>query len=393
MGKRRNMKRNPWALLAVVLAVLLCLWIGSQLAEAGDDWAEPPVEAGQSYPTSTATTRVSDSQGTQPASTPGSDAVFSVVFLDVGQADSALVGCNGHYMLIDGGNRGDSNLVYTVLKREGISHLDIVVGTHAHEDHIGGIPGAFEYADADLTLSPVTEYSSKVFANFAAIAEEKGGGLTVPKAGDVYQLGDATVTILGLNGGKDTNDTSIVLKVQYGEISFLFTGDAEWEAEQALLSAGADLSATVLKVGHHGSDTSTSYVFLREIMPTYAVISVGEGNDYGHPTEEALSRLRDENAQIFRTDLQGDITFVSDGKNIWVTTDRTATEKELLVTGEKKQVEPTKTPKATQETMVWISGSGKKYHSRSDCGSMQEPKQIPLSEAEEKGYTPCQKCH
>lgn len=389
MQDKRDMKRNLFVALAVVLAVLLCLWVGSRLVTDWDDWDEPPVEAGQSYATPTATA----SPTIAPASTPGPDAVFSVVFLDVGQADSALVGCNGHYMLIDGGNRGDSNLVYTVLEREGISHLDIVVGTHAHEDHIGGIPGAFEYADADLTLCPVTEYGSKVFQNFAAAAEKKGGGLTVPQVGDTYMLGDAIITILGVNGGKDTNDTSIVLKVQYGEISFLFTGDAELEAEQTILNTGADLSATVLKVGHHGSDTSTSYVFLREIMPTYAVISVGAGNDYGHPTEEALSRLRDENAQIFRTDLQGDITFVSNGKEIWVTTDRTATEKELLVTGEKKQVEPTRTPKTTKETMVWISGSGKKYHSRSDCGSMQDPQQIPLPEAEEKGYTPCAKCH
>lgn len=387
MQDKQGMKRNLWAILAVVAAVLLCILICSALLSEGD-WGEGPMWDGQSYAVSTAET--GDSQGPKPTSTPGPDAVFSVVFLDVGQADSALVGCDGHYMLIDGGNRGDSNLVYTVLEREGISHLDIVVGTHAHEDHIGGLPGAFEYADAALTLSPVTEYGSKVFQNFADAAEKKGGGLTVPQVGDTYMLGDAVVTILGVNGGKDTNDTSIVLKVQYGEISFLFTGDAELEAEQTILNTGADLSATVLKVGHHGSDTSTSYVFLREIMPTYAVISVGTGNDYGHPTAEALSRLRDENAQILRTDLQGDITFVSNGRELWVRTDRTATEKELLVTGEKKQVAPTRTPKA--ETMVYVTGSGTKYHLIADCGGIQNPRKLPLSEAREKGYTPCQRC-
>lgn len=221
-------------------------------------------------------------------------------------------------MLIDGGNKGDSSLIYTVLKNSGVSYLDIVVGTHAHEDHIGGLPGAFNYASAGLTLCPVTSYDSDAFEDFAKYAAQKGNGITIPTVGDTYSLGSATVSILGLNAGSETNDTSIVLKVQYGETTFLFTGDAEHEAEQVILNSGADLSATVLKVGHHGSDTSTTYPFLREIMPMYAVISVGEGNSYDHPTDNTLSRLRDADVTVFRTDLHGDIVFVSDGKTVTV---------------------------------------------------------------------------
>ena len=116
-----------------------------------------------------------------------------------------------------------------------------------------------------------------------------------------------------MNDGSDTNNTSIVLKITYGSTAFLFTGDAEREVEQAILNRGADLSATVLKVGHHGSDTSTTYPFLREIMPEYAIISVGEGNSYGHPTDNNLSRLRDADVTVYRTDLNGDIFVTSDG--------------------------------------------------------------------------------
>ena len=327
------------------------------------------------------------SQPAQGSQTDGS--TFSVHFIDVGQADAALVECDGEYMLIDGGNRADSNLIYSVLQREGVNRLSILVATHAHEDHIGGLPGAFNYATADLTLCPVTEHNSGVFKTFAQYAEEKGGGITVPAVGDTYRLGSATVVILGVNGGEDTNDTSIILKITYGSTSFLFTGDAEGPAEETVLNSGADLSATVLKVGHHGSAGSTSYRFLREIMPEYAVISVGTDNSYGHPTEEALSRLRDAGAKVYRTDLQGDIYVTSDGETVTVTTDRNS-QSDTLGTAA-----PTITPEPREYV---LNTSSRKFH-LPDCSGLE--KMNPdnrkdytgtAEELMEMGYTPCGSC-
>lgn len=302
---------------SVLLAGVLTLSL--LLGGCGVDHVSPTTQS--TSPTAQTTQpETSQPETTVPTLPQGSE--LQVRFLDVGQADAALISCDGHHMLIDGGNRGDSNLIYSVLQREEISYLDMVVATHAHEDHIGGLPGAFQYASAGLTLCPVTAYDSDVFETFAAKAQERCGGLTVPQPGDTYPLGSATVTILGVNGAEDTNNTSIVLRIDYGETAFLFTGDAEREAEQVILDSGLPLGATVLKVGHHGSDTSTTYPFLREIMPQYAVISVGTGNSYGHPCEDTLSRLRDADVKVFRTDMQGDIVFTSDGKTVTAQTQR-----------------------------------------------------------------------
>lgn len=245
------------------------------------------------------------------------DSSFCITFIDVGQADSALVECDGHYMLIDGGNVADSDLIYTVLKKNGVSHLDYVIATHAHEDHVGGLSAALELCTVDTVYCSVTEYSSKAFTSFAAKAEKRGAPISVPKAGDSFSLGSSTATVLApLKAYDDTNNMSIVLKISYGETSFLFAADAERESEADMYEAGADLSATLLKVGHHGSNTSSTYLFLREVMPQYAIISVGKDNSYGHPHEETLSRLLDAEVEVYRTDECGDIMCRSDGKQL-----------------------------------------------------------------------------
>lgn len=342
-----------------------------------------------------------DSKATQTITSLPETSTFSIHFIDVGQADAALVECDGYYMLIDGGNKSDSNVIYTVLKNADVPKLDIVVATHAHEDHIGGIPGAYNYTAADLTLCPVTEFNTDAFGDFKKYAESKGGGITVPSVGDKYTLGNAVVEILGVNSTDDANNCSIVLMITYGETRFLFTGDAEREAEQVILDSGVDLAATVLKVGHHGSENSTTYPFLREIMPQYAIISAGENNSYGHPTEDTLSRLRDADVQVYRTDMQGDIYCTSNGKTVTISVDRNADADTLTNLTKIAETKATETQvKQSPAGIEYILNTNTKKFHYSSCSSVKRMSQKNKSfyygtrdEVIEMGYDPCGNCN
>lgn len=338
--------------------------------------------------------------------------LLTVTFLDVGQGDASVLQCGGQTMMIDGGKAKASSYIYSWLKKNQISYLDVMVATHTDADHIGGLPGALNYAKVGTAYCPVTSGTTKTFQSFVRYLKKQGKSITVPEAGDEFSLGGAQVRILGPTDPQaEGNNSSIVLKVTFGDTSFLFTGDAEREEEQELLESGYDLESTVLKVGHHGSDTSTSYLFLRTVNPQYAVISVGADNTYGHPTEAVLSRLRDADVKTCRTDLQGTITAVSDGKKVTFQTERNADINTLGNAGPGQKDETGQKNKAVSnvgkaaasdssaEKTYVLNTNTHKFHDP-DCSSMSQMKEKNkriVTESRDQiiadGYDPCGRCH
>ncbi|MBQ9512071.1 MAG: MBL fold metallo-hydrolase [Lachnospiraceae bacterium] len=356
---------------------------------------------------------------------------FQVDSINVGQGDAALVQCDGHYMLIDGGDNKQSSLIYSYLKQRSITHLDYIVATHPDADHIGGLLGALNYATVGVAFSPVTEHDTKTFRSFLKYLTKQDVTITVPAAGDVFHLGSATVTVLGPTFiSEDSNNNSIVLRIVYGNTSFLFTGDAEEAEEKAILNSKRTVSSTVLKVAHHGSNSSTKYQFLRAVSPQYAVISVGAKNTYGHPTENTLSRLRDAGAITYRTDLQGHIICTSDGTNVLFSPQKNpdvatladagagqnqpAVQTRSTTTPSEKSAVPAKdnpatpvaepasnavvaTPAVTASYV--LNTNTKKFHTAS-CGSVKQMSEKNKAffdgsrdEAVALGYDPCKRCN
>lgn len=263
---------------------------------------------------------------------------LTIHFIDVGQADCALLECGGEYMLIDGGNREDGQLVVSYLEQQGVESLTAVVCTHAHEDHVGGLPSVLAVYPTEAVYAPTKTYASKIFDKFLYYTDQQRLTVTIPTPGDTLTLGEATLTVLGpVKTYPDANNTSIVLKVEYGNTAFLFTGDMETEAENDMLDywdGSPDFSCDVLKVGHHGSSTSTSYRLLNDAMPAYGVISVGAGNDYGHPHRETLSRLKQAGVILLRTDMLGHVIARSDGEEVTFTWEKQAAQPEDAEAGD-----------------------------------------------------------
>ena len=246
---------------------------------------------------------------------------LKVHFIDVGQADCILLECDDMFALVDGGNTEDGMLVVDYLEEQNVQELSLVVGTHPHEDHIGGIPHVMSHFPVKNVWFSAYPYVNSTVRSFLNAAKMQRQEVVEASPGYIFNLGRATITVLGpvRTDYEDVNDLSIVLMVQFGENRFLLTGDMESVAERDLVESGVSLKADVLKVGHHGSYSSTSYRFLREVMPTYGIISCGLDNEYGHPHDAPMSRLRDADVIVYRTDLMSHIVAVSDGKNITIT--------------------------------------------------------------------------
>lgn len=247
---------------------------------------------------------------------------------DVGNADSTLIQTGGQAMLIDAGNNKDGDDVVAFLRSHGVTRLDYVIATHPDADHIGGMDDVIE-------AFPVTTYimsvmpeaitpTTKTYWEVLEALDNSDAEVAEAEPGRTYPLGEGTFTILGPAGEfDDANDMSVVCRLDFGNRRFLFTGDAEKAAENALMARDRDaLRADYLKVGHHGSRTSTQDSFLSAVSPSVATISCGAGNSYGHPHDVTLKTLKKHGVAVYRTDLQGVITLTSDGNSLNVSTER-----------------------------------------------------------------------
>lgn len=256
------------------------------------------------------------------------DKSSAVHFIDCGQGDCEAIVSNGTLTVIDSGPSKNANRTLNYIKSLGLSKIDNLVLTHAHEDHIGGAKLLIEnFQIGTIYMSKPksgTEPNTKVYAELLKAIAAKGLKITTAKAGMTFDAGAFSMKILSPSKDYDElNDQSVVVHAVYDDVSFLFTGDAEAEPMNAMLGGYySSLESTVLKVGHHGSKTSTTKKWLAAVQPQYAVISCEQGNDYGHPHGKVLKYLEDASAEIYRTDLNGSIIMNTDGKSVNITAER-----------------------------------------------------------------------
>lgn len=244
-----------------------------------------------------------------------------VAFLDVDQGDCTLIQTEGHNVLVDTGNNNQGEKVVSYLEERGVERLDYLILTHPDADHIGGGDNVLEAVDVETVLMPDIANDTMTYDEVMEDIEVYHVEIMHPQVGDVFELGDAQFTVLcpeeELVSEEDMNGSSVGIKLVHGKNSFVMCGDAEEKSEQAMVARfGKSLEADVLKCGHHGSSTATSDAFLKAVNPTWAVISCGKDNSYGHPHREVLSKLEDDDILVYRTDELGTITAVSDGSNI-----------------------------------------------------------------------------
>lgn len=328
---------------------------------------------------------------------------MAVHFLDVGQGLSILVQSGGQNLIYDGGDRGASSFVVSYLQRQNIEDIDYLIASHYDEDHIAGLVGCLNAFNVEHVIGPADDKDTQIYQSFLNGVSAQGISVRHPAVGQRYDFGTGTFTVLApasINADDD-NANSIVIKLENGGNSFIFTGDADSESESAMCASGLDLSCDVLSIGHHGSATATSWDFLQSTVPDYAVISCGEGNCYGHPDQDTMDKLQSMGIQVFRTDKQGTIIAVSNGTNItWnqepcndYSGGDAGTQPQSQDQSVVPQPQPTEQP-SSGGGMVWLSETGSKYHSIPDCGNMNPNKayQVSRSEAEAQGYEVCKKC-
>ena len=348
---------------------------------------------------------------------PVTNGVLEVHYIDVGQGDSILIHLSGKTMLIDAGNNAASIITY--IKTLNIDKIDAIVATHPHADHIGGMAEIINEFVVDKIYMPKVAHTSKTYENLLLTIKNKNLKVNTAKAGTTIDLGNKIkIEVMAPNSENynNLNDYSAVVKIEYENVSFLFTGDAEAISEKEMVEKyGNKLKANVLKVGHHGSTTSTTLNFLNTVSPEYAIISVGENNSYGHPNQETLDKLK--NIDVFRTDKLGTIVAKTDGQTINFAFEKTFTEEITPVPTEPVPTEPIPeeptlektesipeepTPEKSENTQkkedgIYIGNKNSKIFHKETCNSLPLPKnQVIFSSREEAinaGYRACKKCN
>lgn len=357
---------------------------------------------------------------------------LEVHYIDVGQGDATLIKCGEAAMLIDAGENDKGILVQNYISKQGVKSLDYLIVTHPDSDHCGGADVIINKYDIDTVIMPDYEKDTRTYRDVIKALDYKRYKITSPTVGTVYPLGDAEFTIIAPNRkdyGDEANNYSVGILLEHGDKKFVFTGDAEEEAEEDILQNQIDISADVLKVGHHGSKTSSSEAFIEAVSPEYAVISCEENNEYGHPHAATLNTLRSAGIKVFRTDEQGSLTAVSDGKEItwnaapsdtWkagepvgsgASSDKMNTASAAKISGVKTQtaevqkkqdaasaIEEEQAPAVqdTQGLTYVLNVKTKKFH-KPTCGSLPAANRSDSTQSRDEiiaqGYEPCKNCN
>lgn len=275
--------------------------------------------------------------------------ILSITYLNVGQGNSVFIECGDHYMLIDGGATDQSSIIYSFLEKKDIEKLDFVVATNTSEENVGGLAATLKEYDCDMVLVPTNEVANEAYADFLKYTEKNSKSVTVPKVDDTYTLGDAKISVLAYASKIDAAQ-SIILQIQHFDTKYLFTSDVKAEEEDALCKRyGEALKSDVLFIGNHGSSISSSDAFLDTVNPKIEILSVDGNDDSGLPESKVLDALHQRNINLYRTDCNGDIKLVSDGKSINISTTKKANLNQLLTPGfiPTPTPEPTPTPTPT----------------------------------------------